>query len=112
MNLLKEPYSEKQEKAFIAWLKTLPCCITGKEPSEPAHVRRVSQGAGMGRKPRLYAIPLCHEAHAYQHQYGEFSCLKIYKSPDFVKSIEEAKKWFDDQAFFYREVFLEKIWGK
>ena len=60
------------DSAYLAWLREQPCmnCNT-PPPSEAAHVRRVSNGAGMGIKPEYSAIPLCHACHGGQHQDGE-----------------------------------------
>ena len=107
----KETFTDAMEKAFLAWLRTLPCCVTNADaPSDPAHVRRITQGAAIACKPKLYAVPLCHEVHAYQHQHGEAACLATYAG--LRLSVEKAKQWFDNKAFFHREVFLDKIWGK
>jgi len=38
---------------------------------EAAHVRRISDGAGVALKPAYSAIPLCHTDHAEQHHVGE-----------------------------------------
>ena len=61
---------------FLAWLRTQPCAKTGQQSSESdpvvaAHVRRVSEGAGMGIKPPYCAIPLLDSLHRLQHQKGE-----------------------------------------
>lgn len=57
---------------FLAWLREQPCCwCKAPAPSEAAHVRRISSGAGVGIKPEYSAIPMCHEHHRLQHEKGE-----------------------------------------
>jgi hypothetical protein len=63
---------------FLAWVRQQKCayCHTENNPNNPvvaAHVRRVSEGAGIGIKPEYCAIPLCNEHHRLQHAQGESS---------------------------------------
>ncbi len=101
----KDPYTAAQERKFLEWLRTLPCCITHRKPVEACHVRRVGMGSGMGRKPRLFAIPLAPEVHRYQHQHGEAACLIKY-FVNFWSISPFAKEWFEQKALFYRKEFL------
>lgn len=64
------------DKEYLAWLRKQPCCFCKTDAeangqNEPAHVRRVANGAGTGIKPEYSAITLCHGHHAQQHQHGE-----------------------------------------
>lgn len=69
----------------LAWLRGLQCTVNGavlgsgsthwhhicEGRIEAAHVRTSTDGA-MGIKPGdNWAIPLCSEAHRYQHEWGE-----------------------------------------
>lgn len=57
---------------YLQWLRDCTCAhCDAPPPSEPAHVRRVSHGAGTGIKPSYSAIALCHACHGLQHQKGE-----------------------------------------
>lgn len=63
---------------YLDWLRGQPCAGNAMQCSHqcvgdivPAHVRRVSNGAGMALKPRYSAIPLCSSLHQIQHQNGE-----------------------------------------
>jgi len=58
---------------FLAWLRTQRCVAMGgcRGDVVAAHVRRVSEGAGVGIKPPYCAIPLCDHHHSYAHQYGD-----------------------------------------
>lgn len=76
------------DEEFIKWVRTQKCSRCGKEaPSEAAHVRRITNGAGTGIKPKYSVIPLCRECHAKQHQHGESSIA--------------SKEWFDKKRVFY-----------
>lgn len=61
-----------RNRAYLAWLRMQPCCITGKTIGvEAAHVRR-GNGGGMGIKPSdLRALPLHADEHRLQHTMGE-----------------------------------------
>lgn len=59
---------------YLAWLRDQPCAVGPvgcSGPTEAAHVRRISEGAGVGLKPKWHAIPLCQGHHRLQHQKGE-----------------------------------------
>lgn len=67
---------------YLDWCRDQPCANPNCEfvphwemdrwvRCEPAHVRRVADGAGVAIKPSYAAVPLCHDCHALQHQKGE-----------------------------------------
>jgi hypothetical protein len=63
---------------YLTWLKKQRCAFTGEyghedNPIVAAHVRRVSNGSGMGIKPPFSAIPLNNFHHQQQHLHGEDS---------------------------------------
>jgi hypothetical protein len=77
---------------YLEWCKHQPCAYCKKAPywdgnteilSDPAHVRRIANGAGEALKPPFSAIPLCHDDHLRQHNDGE--------------SALGGKEWFDKQ---------------
>jgi hypothetical protein len=60
----------EKNKAYVEWIKSLPCLICGKE-SEPHHVPRQGH-SGMGTKASdCRAINLCHEHPAEYHNQGK-----------------------------------------
>jgi len=61
------------DEDYLDWCRQQPCCADGSHsgPVVAAHVRRVSNGSGMGFKPAYSAIPLCDQHHREQHQHGE-----------------------------------------
>lgn len=63
----------KNEK-HLKWLRTLPCCVTGKVGNVvAAHIRKGS-GAGMGQKPDdNLTVPLNYWEHSKQHNEGELT---------------------------------------
>ena len=100
------------DSEYIAWCKTLPCCITdrrdyndGVEGIDYAHVRRAG-AAGTGYKPPFSGVPLIHRAHAMQHQKGEFAVLQhFYRYPE---DEEWAKRWFDKKAAHYLSIWAKR----
>lgn len=89
---------KKQDKLYLAWLRTMPCCVCGCSPSDPAHVRRNS---GIATKPLLSAVPLCRKCHIISHAKAESGLLKL--------SREAAKQWFDDRAVEYYRRWLQLV---
>ena len=67
--IYKDPKPVKyRNKKYLAWIRSLPCLICGKQ-SDPCHVRRHYWGAGEGLTPHDYcAIPLCREHHSYANE--------------------------------------------
>lgn len=61
----------------LAWIRTLPCCITGSMPVDPAHVRYADpiygkRETGKGEKPDdKWVVPLCRAKHDEQHSMNE-----------------------------------------
>lgn len=61
------------------WIKSLPAVCCGRSPSEAIHVRLPfgwyldkGERGGAGLKPTdRRTLPLCHDAHSWQHQHGE-----------------------------------------
>lgn len=78
----KTPYYAAKAKpakkpAYLAWLHTLPSCISGRYGVEAAHVSFANPyfghwGRGKGTKAAdLFALPLTPEEHANQHSGNE-----------------------------------------
>jgi hypothetical protein len=69
------------DPSYLAWLRKLPCCACGRQPSEAAHLRMGNlaidkRPTGMGEKPSdFWATPLCSWCHRddpqSQHNIGE-----------------------------------------
>lgn len=103
---------------FLDWIRTQPCAITGMrdyhkdeatgivtERCDPAHVRRIANGAGVAEKPPYSAIPLLHALHDEQTKHGEAA---LYKSSmlgvaAFNESDAKAfvKEWMDKKRNEY-----------
>lgn len=70
----------KRDKAFLAFIRTLPCAVCGqwadweKRRCEAAHVRR-AHNSGTATKPLFSAVPLCANHHRAQHQHGETAVM-------------------------------------
>lgn len=69
--------SGKKVADYLAFLHTLPCCVTGKHGVEAAHVSFASPWHGhygrgrQSKAPDRFALPLCPEAHRDQHATNE-----------------------------------------
>lgn len=87
--------SKGNDKKYLAWLRTLPCCVCGAyPPSEACHVRLGGRSI-MGGKPKFSAVPMCRDHHHKQHQYGH-------------SSIMPTEMWLE-LADKYLEKFLHKM---
>lgn len=92
------------DRDFQAWVRRQPSCISGdfsewvdgQGRNEFCHVRRVSNGSGMGIKPLFSGVPMTHAEHAMQHQYGEAYLLAAYGI-----ITDDAAAWFEAQAAAY-----------
>jgi len=96
------------ERDFEAWIRQQPSALdgemdwdpeTGEGRCEPAHVRRVSEGAGTAEKPPYFATPLTHQQHRFQHDQGEEAALAWFGPPNVEMSGSE---WFQAQADRHR----------
>lgn len=58
-----------RSKAYINWVKTLPCCMCGIEPcGDPHHLKGVGNLSGAGMTAPDWAVmPLCRADHARMH---------------------------------------------
>lgn len=84
------------DEEYLAWLRKQRCAYTNElggenDSIDAAHVRRVSDGSGVGLKPKYSAIPLKHSIHVLQHNSGE-SFLKDQEWFD-KKRIEYVSEW-------------------
>lgn len=103
------------EQEFLAWIRTLPSCISGRFSEwvngegrcEAAHVRRANN-SGVGTKPELSAVPLTHDEHYTQHTMGEAQCLIDHMPIYHNWQPDEAKEYFNEKAQEYRERWLER----
>ena len=104
------------DEDFLHWIRKQPSCLSGAHDwdelngegrNEPAHVRRISEGAGEGTKPDYYCVPMTHAEHFLQHQSGETACLNLHgpkKRGADPGSYNEAEafEWFEKKAQHYR----------
>lgn len=71
----KRPRIERPD--HLAWIRTLPCLITGMRPVDAAHIRYPELGlgklpTGLGEKPSdMWTVPLHRAVHTDQHACGE-----------------------------------------
>ena len=75
----------KADNAHLAFIRTLPCLITGKRPVEAAHIRYADpvygkREVGGAEKPDdRWTVPLCPEKHREQHDMNERAFWLIHK---------------------------------
>lgn len=74
---------------------------TGEMKCEFAHVRRAGE-AGTSYKPEYSGVPMCHDHHQMQHQFGESGVLiktgTISGSMTDENAQQVAKEWFERKA--------------
>lgn len=77
MHLIRKLKSHKN-KAYLEFLRSRPCCVTGLEGyGVIAHHVRMFGGGGVGQKPSDYlAVPLSQKEHLRLHANGEKSFWK------------------------------------
>lgn len=58
----------KRNRAYLDWVKTLPCSKCNCEGTEPHHIIAAGLGGGMGTKADDYlSMPLCRKCHDELH---------------------------------------------
>jgi len=68
-----------EHPAYLAYIRTLPCLVCGKSPSDAAHLRSAARRygkrlTGMGEKPDdKWTLPLCRKDHTAQHRENELA---------------------------------------
>lgn len=77
----------------------------GENRCEYAHVRRVSNGSGMGIKPEYSGVPLTHKEHALQHLQGEQMMLNQCGKTN-INTPSEAAAWFEMAAAENRTAWI------
>lgn len=107
-----EIFTEAQERNFLAWIRTLTSVLSRREPCQACHIRRVSQGAGTGRKPRLMSVPMTAEEHQMQSTQSYHNAIQECGSyavlQNFAASGLTAIEWFEQRALNYRSLFLSQ----
>lgn len=75
--LQKQPRVESGK--HLAWIRTLPCLITGRTPVEACHIRYADdrygkRETGKGERPSdAWCIPMVPELHRAQHEVSEIA---------------------------------------
>lgn len=73
----KKRRPRQHEEKYLAWIRTLPCALTGARPVEAAHIRYAApeygkRSVGAGEKPDdRWTLPLSTVKHRDQHQHNE-----------------------------------------
>lgn len=71
--------ARREDGAHLAFIRTLPCLITGKQPVDACHIRFASPQwgkplTGIQTKPDdRWTLPLCREEHERQHRGSEIA---------------------------------------
>lgn len=75
----------KEDGTHLAWIRTLPCLVTGKRNVDAAHIRYAcpqlgKRAVGGGEKPDdRWCVPLSREQHTIQHSTNEEDYWKSVK---------------------------------
>lgn len=104
----------EHDKEHLAWLRTLPCVITGERPVDPAHIRYADpvygkRESGKGEKPDdRWCVPLARRKHDEQHGMNE----KLFWAKHGLDPLRIALALYahtgdDEQAF----VILREAWA-
>lgn len=78
-------HPRQKDEAHLAFIRQLPCVITGRQDTEAAHIRfgDLTYGkrqVGMGEKPDdKWTVPLSTDAHRNQHSMSERSFWEIHR---------------------------------
>jgi hypothetical protein len=74
--MLKQPIL--RDRAYLDWLRTQPCILTGlhatdRNAVDPCHIGTAGKGL---KSPDNEALPISHLLHVQAHQSGEVSMLR------------------------------------
>lgn len=77
-----------RDRAYLDWLRTQPCIITGMHGNEhmavdPAHIG--SAGRGL-KSPDNEALPLAHSLHVLAHNRGEMTMFRQLLPDDVLRA--------------------------
>lgn len=92
---LRQRQPRVEDPAYLAYVRSLPCLICGRGPSDPAHIRAAAplygkRYTGKGEKPDdKWAVPLCRVDHADQHRRNELQWWASKGIPDPFTKAEE-----------------------
>jgi len=106
--------ARSEDRDHLAWIRTLPCVVTGERPVDPAHIRYADRvygkrEVGKAEKPDdRWVVPLCRRIHDEQHSMSERIFWARYGlDPLRIALALHANSGDDDQAM----VILQEAWG-
>lgn len=70
--------SPEYDEAYLAWIRTLPCAITGRPGVEASHLRKNTDGSAAKKPSDKWAIPLSKKKHRESHDLGEVTFWNAY----------------------------------
>jgi hypothetical protein len=95
---LRQRQPRVKDAAFLAFVRTNPCCACNRTPSQAAHIRMGSlahdkRPTGKGERPSdRWSVPLCARCHlGEQHRMGE----RIFWEQCGIDPFTIAKKLFE-----------------
>lgn len=63
-----------RDEVYLGFIRSLPCCVTGRTDSVVAHHVRLDGDGGTGLKPSdYYTVPISQDLHQRLHDMGERS---------------------------------------
>jgi len=87
-----------KSKAYLAHVRSFPCCACGRSDTECHHIR-FSFNSGVGMKPSdCWSIPLCPACHREYHDHGPVSFKKKYDVDIWRELFLIAKSWIEKKA--------------
>jgi len=87
-----------RDRAYLDWLRTQPCIITGRmgddhESVVPAHIGTAGKGL---KSPDSQALPVLASYHSLGHQKGEITMFRTH-APDWL--IREALRAYAEKMY-------------
>ena len=103
-----------EDRDHLAWIRTLPCVISGERPVDPAHIRYADRvygkrEVGKAEKPDdRWVVPLCRRLHDEQHSMSErIFWARHGLDPLRIALALHANSGDDDQA----AIILQEAWA-
>lgn len=62
-----------RDKKWLAAVREMPCTVCSQSPSDPAHIRKFTDGGTSLKPSDCYILPLCRSCHTRQHSTGEIT---------------------------------------
>ena len=78
---IKTPYPKPlvDNKEYIKYIKSQPCCVCGQSPVDPDHLNHRGMGGGDTTEQDFSCVPLCRIHHTERHAKGIRAIYDTYR---------------------------------